>query len=207
MRGGGSARSVADALSRFTIKVAGGSPFPERESRGRLRTRVKVYCVWMDVIMIALCQVFRPPSHSAFEGPLPDGGLRRLPRLGIIELALDRLLRSIGEGWRGAAHCLVPAQPSRRRFVKLLSFVSVLRFPQDAPLFTHPSSERPEIAPNELVIRPKNSAYSRGSVRTLSVAYGKTTRSVPWGPRSVPLGVVLFPNSAKGPPPLRRSTQ
>ena len=51
------------------------------------------------------------PANSVFEGPLRDGRLFWFPRVDILDLALDRLLRAIREGWQGSAFCLVPEQP------------------------------------------------------------------------------------------------
>ena len=46
----------------------------------------------------------RHPSNSAFEAPLPAGGLRRFPQVDTIELALDRILRAA----RGGGDCSSP---------------------------------------------------------------------------------------------------
>ena len=41
---------------------------------------------------------YMSPPRSAFEGPLPPGRVRWFPRVGMIELVLDRVLRATREG-------------------------------------------------------------------------------------------------------------
>ena len=88
LRIAGKENSVADSLSRFSIRVSGLDPFPEWELRWRYRKEVERPCGSADVDMLASdgghnawVANFRPPSRSAFEGPLPPGRLRRFPRI------------------------------------------------------------------------------------------------------------------------------
>ena len=68
--------AAAGALSRFSIRVRGLDPFPERYPRWRFRREVQRRCGPMDVDMLASddghkawVADYRPPSHSAFGGP------------------------------------------------------------------------------------------------------------------------------------------
>ena len=74
--------SAADALSRFSIRVRGLGPYPERELRWRFRKEVKRLCGSADVDMLASddgrkawVANSRLPSNSAFEGPSLHGRL------------------------------------------------------------------------------------------------------------------------------------
>ena len=120
--------------------------------KARRKMDVMARCGTMDVDVMARCgqmdvdvkafgdgsnalrRVFRFLSNSAFEGPLPEGRLRRFSRVAMIGLASGRLPRAAEEGWKGSAFRLVPDQ-WRRWFPKQRPFDILLRFPMDAPLF------------------------------------------------------------------------
>ena len=83
----GRGNAVADALPRFSIRVRGLDPYPERELRWRYRKEVEARCGAADVDMMASdngrnarAPNFRSPSNSAPEGPLPRGRLWGFPR-------------------------------------------------------------------------------------------------------------------------------
>ena len=98
LRIAGKDNSAADASSRFSIRARGSGPYPDRELRWRFRQVSQRCCGAVDVDMLASddgrnawVPDFRPPSNSAFEGPLPPGRLWRLPRIEMVELALARI--------------------------------------------------------------------------------------------------------------------
>ena len=70
---------------------------------------------------------YRPPSNSAFEGPLPSGRLWRFPRTDLIELALSRISESSKESGSGPHVCLLPFQPSKNWYAKLGGFEQVIK--------------------------------------------------------------------------------
>ena len=114
----GKDNSVAGALSRFSIRARGLDPCPERELRWRFRKEVQRHCGAVDVVMLASddghnawVPDFRPPSNSAFEGPLPPGRLRRLTGIEMAELVLARIAASLRENWRGTHLVLAPLVP------------------------------------------------------------------------------------------------
>ena len=109
---------VADALSRFSSRVCGLNPYPERELRKKFRSRVKERQGAVDMDMLASDDgrnargpFYRPPSNSVFEGPLPRGRQWRFPTAEIVDLVLARIASSMKEGWFGAHLCLIPLQP------------------------------------------------------------------------------------------------
>ena len=97
---------IADALPRFAIKATGGDPYPDRELRPRLPATVLGHCGAMDADMMsgdkgvnAWRARFSSPAKSAFESPLPGGQLRRLPRVGVIDPTLRRIVQSLKGAW------------------------------------------------------------------------------------------------------------
>ena len=93
----GTDNAVSDALSRFSIRVRGPDPYPERELRWRFRHEVERRCGPAEVGMLASDDGrnawganYRSPSRSAFEGPLPNGQLWWFPRTEMIDLDLVR---------------------------------------------------------------------------------------------------------------------
>ena len=135
---------AADPLARFTLKVTGGGTFPDRELKGRPRRKVQAVCGKMDVDCM-------DRTHGALRigGPLPEGRLCWLPGLEMVELALDRLRRSRGDGWLGGEFLLVPVAPRSRCRWKLRFFEKAVHFPCDASLFAHRPNCRPELVPTQ----------------------------------------------------------
>ena len=76
----GKGNSVADAPSRFSIRVRRLDSFPEQELCWRFRQEVQRCCGQVDVDMLASddgdnawVANYRSPSRSVFEGTLPNG--------------------------------------------------------------------------------------------------------------------------------------
>ena len=84
-----------------------------------------------------------------FEGPLLSGKMRRFPRTDIIDLASDRVLRSIKEEWLGAHVRLLPAQPRKRWYPKLRDRKRVLQWTADSDLFVDRCSGYPRRVPDK----------------------------------------------------------
>ena len=146
---------MADALSRFTIRASWRCPNPDRELGGRFRESVRAVCGKMDVDMTArdkgsnawgsLCL---PPSNSAFECPLPEGRLRRPPRMEMVGFVPGRLRSSLAGRWNGGAFRLAQVRPWSRRCPKLHPFETALRSPGAALLFARRRNGRPEVVLN-----------------------------------------------------------
>ena len=88
-------RISADALSRFTLRMSGHGPHPDRQLSQKFRAAVAARCGRQDVRMMerddrpnASCREYR-----SFDGPLPDRSLWRFPRIDEVELVRDRLVR------------------------------------------------------------------------------------------------------------------
>ena len=62
---------------------------------------------------------FRPPPNSAFEGPLPQCGLRWFSRIEMAVLVLARIAASMREEWSGTNLALVPLVPWKHWLPKL----------------------------------------------------------------------------------------
>ena len=78
----GGDNSIADALSRFSIRVRGLDPFPECALRWRFRKKVALRCRAADTDIMASddgrnawAPAFRSPFNSMLEGFLPWGRL------------------------------------------------------------------------------------------------------------------------------------
>ena len=143
----GSDNSLADALSRFSIKVRGLDPYPERALRWRYRKEVALRCGNVDADMMASddghnawVPVYRSPSNSALEGPLPWGRLWWFPRYDMVDLVVNRILASIKEKWVGAHLLLVPLIPWKPWMPKLSRFERVIVWGSSIPLFVDSSS-------------------------------------------------------------------
>ena len=138
----GRGNSVADFLSRFSIRVRGMRPYPERELRWRFRIEVGRLCGPVDVDVLASdggrnswVANFRPPSNSAFEGPLPHRRLWWPPRLEMAELGTH-----LRYDWLGTHLALAPLTPWKHWFPKLARFERALIWNAGAQLFA--DSER-----------------------------------------------------------------
>ena len=111
----GKGNTVAGAPSRFSIRGRGLGPYPERGLRWSFRREVQRRCGAIDVDMLASddgrsawVADYRPPSRSAFEGPLPRGRLWWFPRAEMVELVLSRIGASMREDWSGSHLVLLP---------------------------------------------------------------------------------------------------
>ena len=151
----GSDNAVADALSRFSIRVRGLDPFPERALRWRFRKEVALRCGRMDVDMMASddghnawVPVYRSPSNSALEGPLPWGRLWWFPRYDMVDLVVNRILASVKENWFGCHILLVPLLPWKPWVPKLSGFERVITWDANAPLFVDSSTGHREWLPS-----------------------------------------------------------
>ena len=155
----GSDNTVADALSRFSIRVRGLDPFPERALRWRFRKEVALRCGEVDIDMMASddghnawVAAFRSPSNSALEGPLPRGRLWWFPRYDMVDLVVNRILASIKEDWSGSHILLVPMLPWKPWIPKLSRFEQVLTWEAGVPLFVDSSTgHRERLASPEFV--------------------------------------------------------
>ena len=143
----GKDNSVAGALSRFSIRVRGLGPYPERELRWRFRQEARRRCGPADVDMLASddgrnawVANFRPPSNSAFEGPLPNDQLWRFPRIEMAELVLARTAASMRGEWQGTHLALLPQIHWKPWFPRLSRFERALEWSPDARLFADNSS-------------------------------------------------------------------
>ena len=143
----GSDNSVADALSRFSIRVRGLDPYPERALRWRFRKEVALRCGEVDADMMASddghnawAPVYRSPSNSALEGPLPWGRLWWFPRYDMVDIVANRILASMKENWFGCHLLLVPLIPWKPWMPKLSRFERVIVWDTAAPLFIDGSS-------------------------------------------------------------------
>ena len=148
--------TVADALSRFTVKASGGDPFSDRQLRPEFRATAGRHCGAMDVAVMsddrcpdAWPDRFRSPARSAFEGPLPAGELWWFPFVDLIDVALGRIRTSIRDEWPGTRVRLFPAQPSKGWFPKLEGFSEVSEWAADPELFVDRSAGIPRRVPNE----------------------------------------------------------
>ena len=150
----GKDNAAADALSRFSIRVRGLGPFPERELRWSFRREVQRRCGAIDVDMLASddghnawAANYRSPARSAFEGPLPDGQLWRFPRAEMAELVLARIAASMREAWVGSHLVLLPLLPWQPWFPRLSLYERVVEWSSDAQLFADSSSGHREWIP------------------------------------------------------------
>ena len=142
MRNAGKDNSAADALSRFSIRARGLDPYPDRELRWRFRKEAQRCCGAVDVDMLASddgrnawVPDFRPPSNSAFEGPLPPGRFRRFPRIEMVRMVLARIAAYMREEWRGTHLVLAPLAPWKHWLPKLARFERVLVWNAGTQLF------------------------------------------------------------------------
>ena len=149
MRNAGKDNSAADALSRFSIRARGLDPYPDRELRWRFRKEAQRCCGAVDVDMLASddgrnawVPDFRPPSNSAFEGPLPPGRFRRFPRIEMVRMVLARIAAYMREEWRGTHLVLAPLAPWKRWLPKLARFERVLVWNAGTQMFADCSSGR-----------------------------------------------------------------
>ena len=147
LRIAGEGNSVADALSRFSIRVRGLGPYPEQELRRRFRKEAQRHCGPTDVDMLASndgrnawAANFRPPANSAFEGSLPNGQLWRFPRIEIAGSALGRIAAPTRAGRRGAHLVLLPQIPWKPRFPRLPQYERALEWNSGAHLFANSST-------------------------------------------------------------------
>ena len=143
----GSDNSLAGALSRFPIKVRGLDPYPERAPRRRYRKEVVLRRGTADADVMASddgrnawAPVYRSPSNSALEGPLPWGRLWWFPRYDMVDLVANRILASIKENWFGTHLLLVPLIPWKPWMPKLSRFERVIAWGSSIPLFVDSSS-------------------------------------------------------------------
>ena len=84
--------------------------------------------------------VYRSPSNSALEGPLPWGRLWWFPRYDMVDLVVNRILASIKENWVGTHLLLAPLIPWKPWMPKLSRFERVIVWGSSAPLFVDGSS-------------------------------------------------------------------
>ena len=143
----GKDNSVAGALSRFSIRVRGLGPYPERELRWRFRQEARRRCGPADVDMLASndgrdewAADFRPPSNSAFEGPSPDGQLWWFPRIEMVELVLARIAAPMRKEWQGTQLALLPQAHWKPWFPRPPRFERVLEWSPDAHSFAGSST-------------------------------------------------------------------
>ena len=150
----GKDNSVADALSRFSIRARGLDPYPERALRWKFRKEVEARCGPVDADMLASDDGhnawganFRSPSNSAWEGPLPSGQLWWFPRQEMVDLTIGRILASLREDWAGRHLLLVPLVPWKQWIPKLSLFERVMVWDAFTSLFVDSSSGRRCVVP------------------------------------------------------------
>ena len=113
-------------------------------------------------------------------------------------------------GWRGAALCLVLAQPWEKCFPKLSAFKEALRVPSSAALFVDRSGGRPMSVPNGKDVDwavmsaecDASGIFCSCSSHGASFFWARNDFSGPYpqGARSVLVGVSFYPSCAKLPP-------
>ena len=146
--------SVADALSRVSIRVRGLGPYPDRELRWKFRCAAQRRRGAIDVDMLASddgrnarAPNFRSPARSAFEGSLPTGRLWWFPRTEMVELVLCRIFSSLRESWRGAHLVLLPLLPWKPWYPKLSWLRREMEWGANVQLFADSSSGHRSWAP------------------------------------------------------------